>query len=49
MLKKNLVYTAITRAKSKVIVVGDRFSLINAAREESEKRLTSLQERLKNI
>lgn len=47
MLNKNLIYTAITRAKSKVIIVGDRFSLINAARAESEKRMTSLQERLK--
>lgn len=46
MLKKELIYTAITRAKSYLILLGDMNLLIYAANHLSEKRQTTLAQRL---
>ncbi|MEM6278397.1 MAG: ATP-binding domain-containing protein, partial [Verrucomicrobiota bacterium] len=47
MLQRNLLYTAITRGKNLVILVGDRRSLEMAIRNrESAKRWTGLRDRL---
>ncbi|MBE0700869.1 MAG: ATP-binding domain-containing protein, partial [Acholeplasmataceae bacterium] len=42
MLKKELIYTAITRAKQYLILLGDMYLLTYAANNLSEKRQTSL-------
>ena len=42
LLKRNLIYTAITRAKKKIVIVGDKFVLLNAAKSLGVKRMTSL-------
>lgn len=47
MLKKELLYTAITRAKNFLIVLGDMKLLTYAANNLSEKRMTTLKLRLK--
>lgn len=47
MLKKELLYTAITRAKNFLIILGDMKLLVYAANNLSEQRLTSLKNRLK--
>ncbi|MBU1141746.1 MAG: ATP-dependent RecD-like DNA helicase, partial [Firmicutes bacterium] len=46
MLKKELIYTAITRAKRYLIILGDMNLLIYAANHLSEKRQTTLALRL---
>lgn len=46
MLKKELIYTAITRAKKYLIILGDMQLLIYAANHLSEKRKTTLAKRL---
>lgn len=46
MLKKELIYTAITRAKKYLIILGDMHLLIYAANHLSEKRKTTLAKRL---
>lgn len=46
MLKKELIYTAMTRAKRYLIVLGDMNLLIYAANHLSEKRQTTLARRL---
>ncbi|MDC0252138.1 ATP-dependent RecD-like DNA helicase, partial [bacterium] len=49
MLQRNLIYTAITRGKRLVILVGDKASLDRAVRNsESSKRWTSLAKRLRS-
>lgn len=48
MLKRNLIYTAITRAKSKVIIVGEKRALMTAIHSnDSRKRNSFLAERIK--
>lgn len=47
MLKKELIYTAITRAKKYLLVLGDMNLLTYASNQLSEKRRTTLKERLK--
>lgn len=48
MLKRNLVYTAITRAKKKVILIGEKRALMAAIhKNDSVKRNTLLAERIK--
>lgn len=47
MLYKKLVYTAISRAKSKLIIIGDRNTFINAINKDIRERKTSLINRLK--
>jgi exodeoxyribonuclease V alpha subunit len=47
MLKKELIYTAMTRAKKFLIILGDMQLLIYAANHLSEKRQTTLALRLK--
>ena len=48
MLKRNLIYTAITRAKKKVILVGEKRALMAAIhKNESGKRNSLLGERIK--
>ena len=48
MLTRPLVYTAITRGKKNVIIVGERRALCMAIRRpDTEKRGTRLAERLK--
>ena len=49
MLKKELIYTAMTRAKRFLIVLGDMNLLIYAANHLSEKRQTTLHARLKGL
>ncbi len=46
MLKKELIYTAMTRAKRFLIILGDMNLLIYAANHLSEKRQTTLSKRL---
>lgn len=46
MLKRNLLYTAITRAKSKLIMVGDKSAYERAIQDNSGLRNTSLKERI---
>ncbi len=46
MLKKNLVYTAITRAREKVVLVGQRWVLYQAIRNAADKRNTMLGDRI---
>ena len=47
MLKRNILYTAVTRAKEQVIIVGDKRSVCTAIRnDKSSKRNTRLGERL---
>ena len=50
MLKRNLLYTAVTRAKQKVIIIGQKKAIITAVQRsftEKDKRNTLLAERLK--
>lgn len=48
MLKRNLIYTAITRAKKKVILIGEKRALMTGIhRNDSAKRNTLLSERIK--
>ena len=48
MLKRNLIYTAITRAKKKVILIGEKRALMAAIhKNDSTKRNTLLAERIK--
>lgn len=48
MLKRNLIYTAITRAKKKVILVGEKRALMAGIhKNDSTKRNTLLSERIK--
>jgi exodeoxyribonuclease V alpha subunit len=47
MLQRNLLYTAVTRAKKNVILIGQRAALLQAVQNNREdKRNTSLRERL---
>ena len=48
MLKRNLIYTAITRAKKKVILIGEKRALMAGIhKNDSAKRNTLLSERIK--
>ena len=48
MLKRNIFYTAVTRAKQKVIIVGSQNAIRQAIRSnDTEKRNTVLGERVK--
>ena len=48
MLRRNLIYTAITRAKTKVILIGEKRALMTAIhKNDSEKRNSLLCERIK--
>lgn len=48
MLKRPLVYTAITRAKERLVIVGERAALVQAIQTtDTEKRLTLLSERIR--
>lgn len=48
MLQRNLLYTAVTRAKEKVIIIGSSAAIAMAVQTESERhRCTLLQERLR--
>ncbi len=50
MLTRPLIYTAITRGKERVTIVGERKALCTAIRRtDTEKRRTYLSERLKEI
>ncbi len=50
MLHRNLLYTAVTRAKNMVVLVGTRKALGLAVRNvRHDKRLSSLAERLRNV
>ncbi len=47
MLKRNLLYTALTRAKQNIIIVGQRQAVVQAIQtEDSRKRQTGLSEKL---
>ena len=46
MLKRNLVYTAITRAKEKAVLIGQKWVLYHAIHSPSEKRNTLLGDRI---
>ena len=47
MLKRNILYTAITRAKVKLIIIGQKRAIEKAVHNtKNEKRLTRLGERL---
>jgi exodeoxyribonuclease V alpha subunit len=47
MLQRNLIYTAITRGKKKVVIIGDPAAYAMAAKNsDSKQRCTLLKERL---
>ena len=47
MLQRNLLYTAVTRAKKRVVIIGDRTALFTAVRNDrTRQRYTLLAERL---
>lgn len=48
MLKRKLIYTALTRAKEKLFIIGDFSALTLGVSRVEEKRQTSLIERLRN-
>lgn len=49
MLQRNLLYTAITRAEEKLIMVGEARAFVNALKNESINRQTSLVSRLETV
>lgn len=49
MLRRNLLYTAITRSKKLLIMVGDRSAFARAITDKSSERNTTLKERLSNV
>lgn len=50
MLKRPLLYTAITRAKQRLIIVGERAAVIQAIKTtDTEKRLTLLAARIQDL
>lgn len=49
MLQRNLLYTAITRAKSKLVLIGDPQSFAQAIKNEAVNRQTTLLMRLEDI
>lgn len=49
MLRRNLLYTAITRSKKLLIMVGDRSAFSRAITDKSSERNTSLKQRLGNV
>lgn len=46
MLRRNLLYTAVTRAKRLLIMVGDRSAFERSIRDQSSERQTTLKERI---
>ncbi len=48
MLKRKLIYTAITRAKEKLIIIGDYNALCSGVTKDDDKRQTTLEQRLLN-
>ena len=46
MLRRNLLYTAVTRAKRLLIMVGDRSAFERSIRDQSSERRTTLKERI---
>jgi len=50
MLRRNLLYTGLTRAQSMAVIIGDKKGLWTAVRRSDEmRRYTRLQERLKGL
>lgn len=49
MLRRNLLYTAITRSKKSLVMVGDRSAFERAIRDKSSARNTSLRQRLLHV
>ncbi len=50
MLQRNLIYTAVTRGKERVYLLGDKYAIEKAVRtNRSVKRFTLLKERLKHL
>lgn len=49
MLQRNLLYTAITRAKAKLVLLGDPEAFARSVKNESVNRNTSLQLRLQEV
>lgn len=49
MLKRKLLYTAVSRAKEKLIILGDYRSMITGIKKEDDVRQTTLKYRLNNI
>lgn len=49
MLRKNLLYTAITRASDTLIMIGDYDSFLSCAQSESDNRNTSLMQRIQSL
>jgi len=49
MLQRNLIYTAITRAKSKLILLGEKAAFDYAAKNTGTARKTYLRERFEDL
>lgn len=49
MLRRNLLYTAITRSKKSLVMLGDRSAFERAIKDKSSERNTTLKERLANV
>lgn len=48
MLKRNLIYTAITRAKTNLYLIGEQRAFLQGVNNLPQKRRTTLEEVLKN-
>lgn len=48
MLKRNLIYTAITRAKTNLYLIGQQNAFLYGVNNLPQKRRTTLQEVIKN-
>lgn len=49
MLKRNLIYTAITRAKTKLYLIGEPSAFLYGVNNLPQKRRTTLQEKIKTF
>ena len=49
MLQRNLLYTAITRAAEKLVLIGEPYAVVTSVKNEAINRNTSLVERLKMV
>lgn len=49
MLQRNLVYTAVTRAAEKLVLIGEPAALVTATQHTGENRQTSLPQRLVTV
>lgn len=49
MLQRNLLYTAITRAAEKLVLIGEPYAVVTSVKNEAVNRKTSLVDRLDKV